>query len=65
MLGLRTVDGTDLVATERRAGRNPREGREAEIERAIERGNLEEDGNWLRVPVDRWLKLDGIVRDLF
>ena len=65
MLGLRTIDGMDLVATERRAGRNPREGREQEIERAIERGNLVQDGDWLRVPVDRWLKLDGIVRDLF
>jgi coproporphyrinogen III oxidase-like Fe-S oxidoreductase len=65
MLGLRTVDGMNLVATERRAGRSPREGREHEIERAIERGNLVEDGGWLRVPVDRWLKLDGIVRDLF
>lgn len=65
MLGLRTIDGMDLVATERRAGRNPREGREQEVERAIERGNLVQDGDWLRVPVDRWLKLDGIVRDLF
>ena len=65
MLGLRTVEGIDLTATERRAGRNPRVGREREIELAIERGNLVEDGDWLRVPVDRWLKLDGIVRDLF
>ncbi|MBT8470301.1 MAG: radical SAM family heme chaperone HemW [Deltaproteobacteria bacterium] len=65
MLGLRTEDGTNLVATEERAGRSPREGRQHEIERAIERGNLVLDGDWLRVPVDRWLKLDGIVRDLF
>jgi coproporphyrinogen III oxidase-like Fe-S oxidoreductase len=65
MLGLRTVDGMNLFATERRAGQNPREGREDEIARAIERGNLIQDGEWLRVPVDRWLKLDGIVRDLF
>jgi len=65
MLGLRTIDGMDLVATERRAGRNPREGREQEIDRAIERGNLMRVGDSLRVPRDRWLKLDGIVRDLF
>ena len=65
MLGLRTARGMNLIATERRAGQNPREGREHEIERAIERGNLVVDGDWLRVPVDRWLKLDGIVRDLF
>jgi len=65
MLGLRTVDGMNLVATETRAGRDPKTGREREIERAVETGNLEQVGDWLRVPQDRWLKLDGIVRDLF
>ena len=65
MLGLRTVDGMNLAETERRAGRKPEIGREREIERAIERGNLVQEGNQLRVPVERWLKLDGIVRDLF
>ena len=65
MLGLRTIDGMNLLETERRAGRDPMAGREREIERGIERGNLVHDGNWLRVPVDHWLKLDGIVRDLF
>jgi oxygen-independent coproporphyrinogen-3 oxidase len=65
MLGLRTAEGIDLSATERRAGRSPRLGRERQIELALERGDLLEEGQWLRVPVDRWLKLDGIVRDLF
>jgi hypothetical protein len=65
MLGLRTIDGMDLAATETRAGRDPRADREREIARAIERGDLLQVGDWLRVPVDRWLKLDGIVRDLF
>jgi oxygen-independent coproporphyrinogen-3 oxidase len=65
MLGLRTAEGLDLAATEKRAGRNPQAGREREIERAIERGNLVREGNRLRVPQSRWLKLDGIVRDLF
>jgi oxygen-independent coproporphyrinogen-3 oxidase len=65
MLGLRTVDGTNLVATQMRAGRDPKAGREREIERAIAKGNLRQVGDWLRVPHDRWLKLDGIVRDLF
>ena len=65
MLGLRTVDGMNLAATKRRAGRDPMVGREREIERAIDQGNLEQVGDWLRVPPDRWLKLDGIVRDLF
>jgi oxygen-independent coproporphyrinogen-3 oxidase len=65
MLGLRTIDGMDLAATETRAGRDPRADREREIARAIERGDLLQVGDRLRVPVDRWLKLDGIVRDLF
>jgi hypothetical protein len=55
----------DLVATEARAGCDPKAGREQEIERAMERGNLVQAGDWLRVPANRWLKLDGIVRDLF
>ena len=65
MLGLRTVDGMNLTTTERRAGRDPKAGREREIDRAIYEGNLAQVGDWLRVPRDRWLKLDGIVRDLF
>ena len=65
MLGLRTTEGIDLSETQRRTGVDPEAGREREIKRAIERGNLVRDGNHLRVPVDRWLKLDGIVRDLF
>jgi oxygen-independent coproporphyrinogen-3 oxidase len=65
MLGLRTVEGMCLTDTERRAGRNPLEGREREIEQALARGDLVRDGRWLRVPTSRWLKLDGIVRDLF
>lgn len=65
MLGLRTIDGMNLPDTERRAGKDPEAGREREIEAAIERGNLVRDETWLRVPEPRWLKLDGIVRDLF
>jgi oxygen-independent coproporphyrinogen-3 oxidase len=65
MLGLRTMEGMNLAATKTRAGRDPKAGREQELERAIAKGNLEQVGNWLRVPQDRWLKLDGIVRDLF
>ena len=65
MLGLRTIEGMCLADTERRAGQNPVDGREHEIEAAIERGNLLREGQRLRVPQSRWLKLDGIVRDLF
>jgi hypothetical protein len=65
MLGLRTAEGMDLGAAEKRAGRDPQAGREREMQRAIERGDLVKEGNRLRVPQGRWLKLDGIVRDLF
>ena len=65
MLGLRTAEGMNVRDTRRRAGTDPEAGREMEIARAIERGNLVRDGDWLRVPRSRWLKLDGIVRDLF
>jgi oxygen-independent coproporphyrinogen-3 oxidase len=65
MLGLRTIDGMHVGKTEKRAGRNPAEGREREIARAIDQGNLVRKDDCLRVPQSRWLKLDGIVRDLF
>ena len=65
MLGLRTIDGMNLTDTGKRAGRDPISGREREVARAIEQGNLVREGDWLRVPQSRWLKLDGIVRNLF
>lgn len=65
MLGLRTVEGMDLEATRTRAASDPEEGRERAIERAIEIGQLVRDAQWLRIPQSHWLKLDGIVRDLF
>jgi putative oxygen-independent coproporphyrinogen III oxidase len=65
MLGLRTIEGMNLVETQERAGIDPEAGREREVERAIEHGDLVRDGDWVRVPRSRWLKLDGIVRDLF
>ena len=65
MLGLRTSAGTDLIVTEARAGVNPRQGRERALERAKLHGDLLDTGDRLRVPRERWLKLDGIVRDLF
>lgn len=65
MLGLRTKDGIDMASTERRAGVSVRDGRERDLERAIDDGSVRIEGDWMRVPQDRWLKLDGIVRDLF
>ncbi len=65
MLGLRTEEGMNVPDTQRRAGVDPAVGREMEIAAAIERGSLVREEDWLRVPKNRWLKLDGIVRDLF
>jgi oxygen-independent coproporphyrinogen-3 oxidase len=65
MLGLRTAEGMNLEDTRVRAGRDPEAGRREELERAMDRGDLERSGDWLRAPRSRWLKLDGIVRDLF
>lgn len=65
MLGLRTSEGIDLEATRKRADRDPERGRERVIEQALERGHLTRAGGRLRVPAEHWLKLDGIVRDLF
>jgi oxygen-independent coproporphyrinogen-3 oxidase len=65
MLGLRTAEGVNLLDSTMRAGRELEAGRQNEIEHGLERGDLERSGDWLRVPRSRWLKLDGIVRDLF
>jgi oxygen-independent coproporphyrinogen-3 oxidase len=65
MLGLRTREGLSLSDTRRRAGVDPEAGREREVTRAIARGDLVREEDRLYVPRDRWLKLDGIVRDLF
>jgi oxygen-independent coproporphyrinogen-3 oxidase len=65
MLGLRTLEGMDLEATRQRADRDPETGRERAIAQAIERGHLVREASRLRVPQRHWLKLDGIVRDLF
>jgi oxygen-independent coproporphyrinogen-3 oxidase len=65
MLGLRTRDGVDARAVEHRLGVDPTRGREREIERRIERGDLVRDGDRYFVPANRWIVLDSIVRDLF
>jgi len=65
MLGLRTLEGVDLHATEARAGAAVKHGREAAWARRLERGDLIEEDGHARVPPERWLMLDGIVADLF
>jgi oxygen-independent coproporphyrinogen-3 oxidase len=65
LLGLRTAEGVDLRATERRAGIDPRQRRSKALARGIERGNLVLSADHLRVPKERWLHLDAITSDLF
>jgi putative oxygen-independent coproporphyrinogen III oxidase len=65
MLGLRTREGVDAAAVQARLGVDPREGREREIARRVERGDLVREGSRFYVPNDRWIVLDSIVRDLF
>jgi oxygen-independent coproporphyrinogen-3 oxidase len=67
MLGLRTREGVDLAALATRTGLDPLVGRERAMTRRLERGDIEldEQAQVLRVPLSRWLMLDGIVADLF
>jgi oxygen-independent coproporphyrinogen-3 oxidase len=65
MLGLRTREGVPLARVQARAGVTLLAGREAAVARRIARGDVERDGDVLRVPRSRWLHLDGIVADLF
>ncbi|MFW6066798.1 MAG: radical SAM family heme chaperone HemW [Myxococcota bacterium] len=66
MLGLRTREGLDLEATRVRAGADPEAPpRDAALRRATARGDLLREAGRLRVPQDRWLRLDAIVADLF
>jgi len=63
MLGLRTREGVELATLEARAGRAL--GRSRAIALARERGDLVVEDGWMRVPRERWLRLDGIVAALF
>jgi oxygen-independent coproporphyrinogen-3 oxidase len=65
MLGLRTREGVDVRALAARTGIDPLVGREEVVARRIASGELEWEGDRLRVPPRHWLLLDGIVSDLF
>ena len=65
MLGLRTSRGANLSEIEARAGTAVAIGRERSIKRGTRRGDLLANTDVWRVPSDRWLRLDGIVADLF
>jgi putative oxygen-independent coproporphyrinogen III oxidase len=65
LLGMRTREGTNLAAWRARVGVDPRAGREARIQRQVERGNVVDDGVTLRIPSSRWLLADDIVSSVF
>lgn len=65
LLGLRTEEGVSVTRTAERAGCDPLKGRGKALERALARGNILIEADYLRVPKARWLHLDSIVTDLF
>jgi oxygen-independent coproporphyrinogen-3 oxidase len=65
MLGLRTSEGVDLARVREETGTDPLDGRSEAIERRMARGELVREGDVMRVPHAAWLRLDGIVADLF
>ena len=65
MLGLRTRRGMDLTHARAMSGSDPLEGRERAVQRALDAGDLAQQGDALRVPAARWLRLDGIIAGLF
>jgi oxygen-independent coproporphyrinogen-3 oxidase len=65
MLGLRTSEGVDLAALEARVRIPWTTGRERALARRLELGDVVREGERLFVPRDRWLRLDGIVAELF
>jgi hypothetical protein len=65
MLGLRTREGMSLSAARARAGIDPLAGRERALRRRMDAGDVVRRDDRLQVPRDRWLRLDGIVADLF
>ncbi len=65
MLGMRTDEGCDLRAWARRTGTDPRASRAARIARQVERGNVIDEGDVLRIPQARWLVADDIVASVF
>jgi putative oxygen-independent coproporphyrinogen III oxidase len=65
MLGLRTRRGMDLTHARTMSGSDPLEGRERAVQRALDTGDLAQQGDALLVPAARWLRLDGIIAGLF
>jgi oxygen-independent coproporphyrinogen-3 oxidase len=65
MLGLRTREGMSVERAAAASAGDPMHGRKRAVEQALTRGDLERAGDALRIPQARWLRLDGIIADLF
>ncbi|MEZ4390023.1 MAG: radical SAM family heme chaperone HemW [Polyangiales bacterium] len=65
LLGLRSTEGVDLARVLARTGVDLRSSRARASQRALSRGDLEEEGGVWRIPRRRWLQADGITSALF
>lgn len=65
LLGMRTLEGTDLARVRAETGVDPRRGREAVLARQVAAGNVHDDGAVWRIPQGRWLLADDITARMF
>jgi oxygen-independent coproporphyrinogen-3 oxidase len=65
MLGLRTKQGVHLPTVQSRTGITLFDRQDRDWCRLLQHGNLVREGDWLKVPKERWLLLDSIVASAF
>lgn len=65
MLGLRTKQGVHLPSVRTRTGIELLQRQEHDWRRLLQRGDLIREGDWVKVPPERWLYLDSIVANAF
>ncbi len=65
MLGLRTKQGVHLPTVQARTGFALCDRQDRDWCRLLQRGDLVQEGDWLKVPPERWLLLDSIVASAF
>lgn len=64
MLGLRTSAGVDLLGVEAALGRALPEAMQAAVQRQLQKGCMQLKEGLLQVPLQHWLRLDGILSAL-
>ncbi len=65
LLGMRTLEGTDLGRVTAATGVDPRQGRAQALARQVAAGNVHDDGAVWRIPQGRWLMADDITARMF